>query len=339
METKTFTVDQFIKAIIVPAFADLTPDMPYESSLFDWTPIDLKGRSSTTLLNLKRTGNILQRRDASCDLNYKKLMGTTQRKITADELYAAVRQCNHAFYQGALKDLRANDPIFARNITPFFQQAFRQDIVTNSYFGSLNRAANPDSEFSTTMFDGALEWLKKYSAAGVIPSSQSFAISDVDLRQNPSTALAVLDSAFEKQNTLMRNMPAGIKAYYVSQNIVDGVAKYYRSVGQSTLEIVGQYQNGVKVYAHNDIVLLVEPMFEPVLAEISGKPNAAFCILTLRGNFNYAYDSLYGEGEDMKTALMVWYEKKELAWYYQAFMKGGVQIGLPEHTVYGITSF
>lgn len=339
MEPRIYTVEQFISAIIDPAFVDLTPSMPYESSLFDWTPIDLRGRSSTTLLNMRRTGNILQRRDASCDLNYKKLMNSTVRKITAEELYAAVRHCKHAFYQGALKDFRANDPIFDDKITPFFQQAFRMDMVTNGYFGSMNRAYNPDAQFSTTMYDGVLEWLKRYSAAGVIPAGQSFAITNVDLRQNPSTALAVLDNAYDKQNILMRNMPAGDKAYYVSQNIVDGLEKYYKTLGQDTPTLVSQFQNGVKVYSHNGITIIVEPMFEPVLAEISGNANAAFCILTLRGNFHFAYDSLYGEGEDMKTALMVWYEKKDLSWYYQAFMKGGVQIALPEHIVYGITNF
>jgi hypothetical protein len=339
MEKFILSSQEFAQFIIEPAFADLTPDMPYESTLFDWTPVDLKGKASQQLVNMRRTGNILQRRDASCDLNYKTMMGTTLRKITADELYAAVKHCGNSFYQGALKDLRGKDQAFATKILPFFQQAVRQDIVSNGYFGSTNRAHNPASTFSTTMYDGAFEWLKKYVANGVLPSAQTFAITNHDIRQNPATALAVLDNLFDKQNTLMRNMPAGDKRIKCSQNIVDGLEKYYRSLGQDTPTLVTQYQNGVKVYSHNGVAIQVEPVWEPVLAEISSNANAAMAILTLAGNFHYAYDSTYGEGEDMDMAMMVWYEIKDLSWYYQTFMKGGVQIALPEHIVWGVTSF
>lgn len=338
-ETFIISSEEFATVIIAPAFQDLTPAMPYESTLFDWTPNDLKGKASRQLLNIRRTGNILQRRDASCDLNYKKMMGSSTRKITADELYGAVKHCAHEFYQGSLKDFRAKDPVFASRILPFFQAAIRQDIVTNSYFGSLDRAPNPNSEYSTTMFDGALVWIKKYIAAGVLPATQAFALGNVDMRQTPATAIAAFQSCIDKQNVLMRNMPKAQKAFYCSQNLMDGVDKYYRSLGQSTPELVGMYANGVKVYTFDGIAIYVEPTWEPVLAEISGNTNAAWVMLTVRGNFNYAYDSMYGEGENETTGLMVWYEKKELSWYYQTFMKAGVQIALPEHIVIGITPF
>jgi hypothetical protein len=339
MEQFIISSEEFATVIIQPAFQDLTPSMPYESTLFDWTPVDLKGKSSRQLMNIRRTGNILQRRDASCDLNYKKMMGSTLRKITADELYAAVKHCSHEFYQGALKDFRAKDTVFGSRILPFFQAAVRQDIVTNGYFGSLDRAANPSSEYSTTMFDGALTWIKRYIAAGVTPASQSFALTNVDMRQNPATAMAAFKACIDKQNVLMRNMPAAQKAFYCSQNLLDGVHEYYKSLGQSTPELVGMYSNGVKIYTHNGIAIYVEPTWEPILGELSGNTNAAWIMLTIRGNFSYSYDSLYGEGEDEKTALMVWYEKKELSWYYQTFLKAGAQIALPEHIVIGITAF
>lgn len=337
MEQFIITSEEFAKFIIVPAFQDLTPSMPYENTLFDWTPVDLKGKASQQLVNMRRTGNILQRRDGSCDLNYKKMMGTTLRKITAEELYGAVKQCNHQFYQGALKDFRAKDPAFGPRILPFFQAAIRQDIVTNSYFGDMNRVANPTGEYSLNSFDGIVVWLDRYLASSVLPAAQTFSINNVDLRQNPATALAILDNAYDRQNVLMRNMPASEKAFYVSQNVVDGLVKYYRALGQDTPTLVTQFQNGVKVYSHNDIPIYVEPSWEPVLGVTRNTANAAMCILTIRGNFHYSYDSAYGEGEDMNTALMVWYEKKELAWYYQTFLKGGTQIALPEHIVWGIT--
>ena len=339
MERFILTSEEFAEFIIEPAFADLTPEMPYTDTLFDWTPVDLKGKASTQLVNMRRTGNILQRRDASCDIIYKNMMGTPLRKITADELYAAVKHCGNSFYQGALKDLRGKDPAFATRILPFFQQAVRQDIVSNSYFGNINRAHNPASTFSTTMYDGAFEWMKKYKASGVTPAGQTFAITNHDIRQNPATAVAVLDNLLDKQNVLMRNMPASMKRIKCSQNIVDGLVKYYRSLGQDTPTLVAQYQNGVRVYAHNDVAIQVEPVWEPVLGEISGNANAALAVLTLAGNFHYAYDSTYGEGEDMNMALMVWYEMKDLSWYYQTFMKAGVQIALPEHLVWGVTEF
>jgi len=339
MKKYVITSEEFAQVYIDPSFQDLVPTMPYNSTLFDWTPYDLKGKTSTQIINLRRTGNILQRRDASCDLNYKNFMGTALRKMTIDEVYAATRHCPHSFYQGALKDFRKNDPLFEKNIEPFFRSAISTDLLSNGYFGSLNRVQSPTSVYNTTTYKGVLEWLKDYQAAGVLPANQAFTISNVDLRQNPATALAVLDNAYNKQNLLMRNMAPADKAFYVSQNIVDGLENYYRSLGQTTPNLVAQYQNGVKVYAHNNVIILVEPLFEPILAELSGNPNAALCILTLRGNFSYGYDSLYGEGENLDEAFRLWYDDKELSWYYQMFLKAGTQVALPEHVVYGITAF
>jgi hypothetical protein len=46
-----------------------------------------------------------------------------------------------------------------------------------------------------------------------------------------------------------------------------------------------------------------------------------------------------GEGEDGKTALEVWYEKKDMMWYYRLFLKAGTQLALPEFTVYALSSW
>lgn len=332
------TSSEFAKLIIEPAFQDLTPNAPYEGVLFDFTLMDLQGKSSAQIMNIRRTGNILQRRDASCDLNYKKMMRTSLRKITADELYAAVKHCGHEFYTGALKDFRANDPVFGKNILPFFRAAVRQDIVTNSFFGSLDRTPNPNSEFSTTLFDGALVWIKKYLANGVMPSNQAFSLdANTDYRVSPSAAYAAFENCINKQNVLMRNMALTDKAFYCSQNMLDGLHAYHQALGQSTPELVGMTAQGVKIYSHKGIAIFVEPTWEPILAELSGNTKAAWILLTVRGNFTYAYDSKYGEGENMNQALMIWYEKKELSWYYQMFLKAGEQIALPEHIVMGIT--
>ncbi len=128
------------------------------------------------------------------------------------------------------------------------------------------------------------------------------------------------------------------KAFYVSQGVLDGYQEYLRLLGDGSAHTFAQYANGVTVSSYNNIPIFPEPVWEPVLAELYGGPNYNAAVLTLRGNFIWATDKEYGEGEDLKRAIMMWYEDKDLTWYSQQFLKAGTQIALPEHVVFAFPS-
>lgn len=327
--------DEFYTAIISPAFQDLVPTTgAFTGILGEFTLMD-DVVTKRNIINIKRTKNILQRRDASCDLNYKKLMGTTNRIISVEELYSAVKHCANGFYQGSLKDWRNGDPLFGNKILPFFQSATITDIASNSYFGDDERPEVAGMEWSTTKFNGIFKWCIRYAQAGVIPASQTFTMPAVDMLNNPATAMAVIKSAYDRQPTLMKNMPAGEKAFYVSSPINEGYQEYLRSLGEESSYIVERYANGVNVQSYNQIRIYVDPIWESILLELYG-PNSNALMLTLRGNMIFATDKNYGEGPELDEAIMVWYEKKDLSWYFQQFMKAGTQLALPEFVVFSL---
>lgn len=338
---KSFKIDSksFHLAVIEPAFQDLIPggQNPYGGTLNDFTMMTTN-KAKTPIINIKRKKNILQRRDASCDLVYKKLMGATTRIVTIDELYAATQICKNEFYQEALKDFRANDPLFADKILPFFKEAVKTDITTNSWFGDSARPDVVNGEWSTNKFDGAFKWIQQFYAAGVIPAGQSVAMPDVDMRANPAQAYNVLQSLVDRRSDLMRaSFAPGEQAIYTTQAIIDGYHKYLKSLGNGDAHTFEVYANGVRIYEIDGIPIYPEPTWTPVLAELYGaNKNAA--VLTVRGNMVFANDPDYGEGEDLKTALMLWYEQKDLTWYFQNFLRCGMNIALPEHIVFSVSA-
>lgn len=328
---------QFFESIIKPAFADLVPEgFPFHGLLNEFT-IMPNVPSSRTIVDIKRTQNILQRRDKSCDIVYKKVFGATTRKITTDEIYGATKICKNEFYQGCLKDWRAGDPIFAEKILPYFQEAVNTDIASNAYFGDISRVTTGTEIWSTDIFDGVFKWISTYSTAGVIPAGQTISIdSDEDYFTTPADAFHLIESMYNKQPVLMKAFTPLQKAFYVSQEIAEGYVRYLTSVG---LNAAGYSViiNGISVIAYQGIPILTETIWTPILTEINGGDPAYAAVLTVRGNFVFATDENYGEGPDDKTALMVWYDWNSLSWKYALFLKAGTQIALPEFIVYALT--
>ncbi|KAA5532650.1 hypothetical protein F0919_17875 [Taibaiella lutea] len=331
---------QFHESIIIPAFQDLVPEtMPFTGTLGEFTLMD-NVISKRDIIEIRRMKNILQRRDASCDLNYKKVAGTTNRRITVDELYAAAKHCKNEFYTGCLKDWRNQDPLFGNKILPWFRQAVMTDVASNAYFGDIERIDSP-SEWSTNKYDGIFKWIAAYYAAGAIPENQGFSIPVRDLRTSPQTAVNVLQNLYDNQHPLMRSLPPAEKYFTVTQSVLDGYRKWLKNTGQADT-IIANYANGVSISTFEGIPILVEPLWEPIMAEVYGGPNRNAAILTVRGNFVYGTDKTYGEmdgetgnGPD-STSLMVWYEKKDLSWYFQMFLKAGTQIALPEYVSFAV---
>lgn len=337
---ESFSIDSlsFHEAVIQPAFADIIPQgFPYRGTLNEFTLMD-DVVSKRTIVDIRRVQNILQRRDASCDINYKKVVGATTRQISVEEVYGATQFCRNEFYKGCLKDWRNNDPLFGNKILPYFQQAVNVDVASNSYFGDVDRVTAVNAQWSTNIFDGIFKWLKRYTTAGVIPAAQTVAIADgTDYTTDPTAAYNLIKALYDKQNQLMYSFQDGQKAYYVSKEILRGYEDYLIAAG-ITNGYITDVQTGLKTLAYKGIPILEEPIWTPIITEIKGSAGYA-AVLTLRGNFVFATDKNYGEGEDGKTSLEVWYEKKEMQWYYRLFLKAGTQIALPEHVVYAISSW
>jgi hypothetical protein len=337
---ETVSIDSlsFHNAVIQPAFQDLIPQgFPYRGTLNEFTLMD-NVVSKRPIIDIRRVQNILQRRDASCDVNYKKVVGASTRQITVDEVYGATTFCRNEFYQGALKDWRNRDPLFADKVLPYFQGAVNIDVASNSYFGDIDRVVSPTAQWSTNVFDGIFKWIKKYITATVIPASQTVAIADgTDYLANPSAAYNLIKTLHDKQNPLLYSFEDSQKAYYVSKEVANGYEDYLISVG---LEAQGYtlLETGIKTLAYKGIPIMIEPIWSPIISEIKGAAGFA-AVLTLRGNFVFATDKEYGEGEDGKTALEVWYEKKDMKWYYRLFLKAGTQVALPEHLVVAMSSW
>jgi hypothetical protein len=64
-------------------------------------------------------------------------------------VYGATQFCRNEFYQGDLKDWRGKDPLFGKRILPYFQGALKTDLITNSYFGDVDRATPVNAIYST----------------------------------------------------------------------------------------------------------------------------------------------------------------------------------------------
>jgi hypothetical protein len=339
---ESFSIDSlaFHQAVIHPAFADIVPaGFPFQGLLNEFTLMD-NVVSKQPIIDIRRAQNIMQRRDASCDIIYKKVFGATTRQVSTEEIYGATQFCRNEFYQGALKDFRAKDPLFADKILPYFQQAVNVDIASNAYFGDADRVVVPNAQWSTSVFDGVFKWIKKYITNNLIPAGQTSAIAngaDFKGAGGPALANSLLQTMYDSQPVLMNSFSDADKAFYVSKEIAKAYEQYLIAIGSALGNIVYK-ENGIKELFFLGIPVLTEEIWTPIITEIKGAAGYA-AVLTLRGNFIFATDKNYGEGEDGKTALMVWYEKKDLKWYYQLFLKAGTQIALPEFIVVALSAF
>lgn len=340
-ELQTFSIPAyaFFEYIIAPVFGDqATEAIGYNGTLSEFTVMN-NVVSSRPIISINRNQNIMQRRDASCDIIYKNLFGASTRKISVEELYGAVKFCRNEFYQGCLKEFRAKDPIFGSKILPYFRSAINTDITTNSYFGDVLRVVPVTNQFSTDLYDGIFKWLKTFTTSGVIPGTQTIAIADAtDYTVTPVNAYNLIKSMYDKMPPLMKTFTNDQLAYYVSPEILQGYQDYLTAAGIGNINWSREIVNGNPVVNYKGIRILAEPLWTPVITEIKGASGYA-AVLTVRGNWIFATDKDYGEGEDGKTALEIWYDKEYMTWKYRLFMKAGTGIALPEFTVYALTAF
>jgi hypothetical protein len=329
-------------AIVQPTFEDLLPpgegvldgmlqdfivmdDVPYHKPVVDITP----------------KYNILQRRDASCELVYKQIGKFGMRDIETHELYAGTKICKQEFYQGALKNFRSKDmETFGKYITPFFLSATRIDVASNTWFGDINRPNLSAYKFSTTAFPGIFTWLQTYTTNGTIPANQTFTPAATNYRTiaGYQDAFNTLQTAWQLQNEIMHGWPPESKVIYCDLPILQGYRQYMKQLGTTSDTIKVWYADEIRdLDSFLGIPIIAVPLFEPILKDIHQDSNYHHAIiLTIRKNFIFATDKSYGEGPDLDEALVIWYFRKDLSWYYQQFLKGGTQIALPSMVVWGI---
>lgn len=338
MDRLYIDAQSFYEVIVLPAFQDLIPtNYPYQGTLSEFTIMD-DVSSKRSIIDIRRQQNILQRRDASCEINYKKIFGTSNRTISVDEFYSATKLCRNELYQGCLRDWRQNKAAFEEKIQPYFQAAIMTDVATNSYFGDTARIVAPNAIWNTNTFDGIFKWIKMYYAAGVIPTTQSIAIADgTDYTATPTAAYTLLKGMYDKQNMILRSSLPKDKAFYVSQEIASGYEDYLIATGTTANGYV-DIVNGIKTLAFKGIPIFVEPIFTPVITELKGSIGYA-AVLTYRTNFIFATDKSYGEGPNGDEALRIFWSDDEMVWKWQFFMKAGTQIALPEHVIFALSSF
>ncbi len=329
----------FFEYIIRPTFADQAVGAQgFKGTLNEFTLMS-NVVTSRPIIDINRAQNIMQRRDASCDIVYKNLFGASVRKVTVEEIYAAVKFCRNEFYQGCLKEFRAKDPLFANKIVPYFKSAVNIDLTSNAYFGDVNRPAAANATYSTDIFDGIFKWYAKYIASGLVPAAQTITIANgTDYETTPVDAYNLIKSMYNKMPDLMKTFTKNQLAFYVSPEILTGYEDYLIATGSGNTDYIDDIAQGRRVPAYKGIAILEEPLWTPIIFELKGAAGYA-AILTVRGNFIFATDSSYGEGENGNTALEVWYDTEHMTWKYRMFLKVGTQIALPEYTVIALSSW
>ena len=337
MEFKTLSLKpaDYYELLVKPHFADLIPDGPYNGTLNEFTVMD-NVSSKRKIIDILGTANILKRRDASCNIVFSPVGKASIRQIEVDEVYGATIQCDNEFYQGCLEDFRNSDPKFTDYIQDFFLKAMKTDINSNAYFGDISRADDAQGIWNWNTFDGVFKHYAKYINNGTIKEQQTSAFNSGEI--TPQDAYNYLDWAWSNQEIFLKHLPNNMKAFYVSQSIYDGYAKFLKLTGGAYN--IQYYTNGFAKLQFEGIDILPEPTWDPIMFSLNGGNAAHACILTIRGNFVFATDKTYGERTDEGVkALMVWYSKDSLSWKYANFLKAGTGIAMPEHTVIGITNF
>lgn len=334
MERFTVNPNQYYDFVVKPSFADIV-NGPQNNTLGEWSIMD-DVASKRRIVDILGSRNILKRRDASCNIVFSPVGKAAIREIETDKIYGATKHCENEFYQGCLEDFQNKSPKFREYIMKFFQDAIAVDIASNAYFGDITRASDSTGVWNWNTFDGVFTHIAKYIADGAIKSAQTSTLKSGAI--TPQDAYNYLDWAYENQDLFLAHLPDNMKAFYVTKTIHKAYGDYIRSTGGAYN--VQLLQNGLQQLYFNNIPVLVEPTWDPIMTALNSGTAAHAVVLTIRGNFVFATDKNYGEATpDGVKSLMVWYSYDELSWKYANFMKAGTGIAYPEHLVIGMTPF
>lgn len=335
MERLVFSTEKFYELMVKPHFADLnpvgdTPGKPGSFSVMD------NVTSSKKIIDLIGGGNILERKEASCNILYKPVAGLATRKIETDKLWGATKSCDEEFYDDCFEDFRNQSEIFTRFVIQWFGKLVKKDINSNAYFGKVARTNDATGYWSWNKYDGIFTWLARYVADGSIPADQSSTIASGPL--TPAGCYGIIEWAYSHQNDLMAAMPDGEKAFYVSRKIADGYRSYLKSIGGNS-EISLHTNSSTGLLMHEGIQIVVEPFWAPIMRLLNGGNDANACILTLQGNFVFGTDKKYGvkDQEGKTVGFSTWFDVNEQSWKFLTGLKAGTQIAYPELVVVAMT--
>jgi len=323
--------------IIMPEFADVLDEngdvtQPSDEE-GDWMVMD-NVVTSRPIIDLFGSQNILKRRDQTCKLIYSTVGRLGAREIHTTKVYAAVEDCTEEFYQGAFADYESeNFDQFASQVMPLMSKAVATDLYTNRYFGDTSRISDPAGVWSWNRFDGVFTQISKYITAGVIPSSQTFAIAGGAI--TPAAANTALDNAYNAQGDIMENMNDEDKCFYVDKKLAEA---YHDYLVQSGVTVLSERMSGKPILYKKGILVKVKK-WNPTLKSLNSGTEAHAIILTLKGNFVYGADTTYGGGPKHNEAIRIWYSMDDDVWRRQIHLKSGTEIAAPQFIVLGLTSF
>lgn len=324
--------------VIAKIFADILPTYTgtYNGVLGEFTVADdVPLSTGKTLISLFAKGMQLKRKDGSCKTDWSTMAVAGTEKIFVTELYGAIEDCQEEFYTGALKDYAELAPKFRDFVLTYFQKLLRFDLAVNSYFGDINRAADPNGKYSWNMFDGIFTHYQKAAVSGRLPSSQLLSIPDGEI--NPVDAFGIFQDMYDAQDEDLDTEDDNAKAYYVNKKLAKAYWRYMRSLGQTTKDLLNYVMDGIPVLSHEGIPIFVEPIWDPVIKSLNGGVGHA-AVLCKRGSWVFGTNSKYGGGPNKNEALRVWWSDDDEVWRQKAHMVAGTQVMGTEHAVVA-TSF
>lgn len=338
-ELKPFTVPAkaMHELIVMPQFGDvldpLTGNLIPSDEEGDWQIMD-NVVHQRPVMDLFGGQNVLKRRDATCKLIYSPAARLGVRYITTEKLYAAVEDCQEEYYQGSFEDYQNQDfQTMFSEIMPILEKGVATDIYSNKWFGDVSRMSDTNGVWSWNKFDGIFTWYAKYIADGIIPAAQTFTIPEGVL--TPTQANDALDTAFNKQDGIMKFYDKSLKVFYVDNDLAEAYFEYLKASGQT---VMTERMSGKPILYKKGI--LVKPKkWDGILGALNGGTEAHAVILTLQGNFIYGADSKYGGGPKRDEAVRIFYSFDDDVWRRQMHLKAGTQIAAPQHSVFGMTEF
>jgi len=351
MENLVLNPGAFYKLIMQPAFADLTPDYngAYTGMFEDFTIFpEVSLARGQRMIDVFTNTSVLQRKDRSCKTNWTQIGTSDNRLLTVAELYGATSQCFEEFYAGDFRDFRSTAPEFLEFIVNRFKKIIWKDIMTNSYFGDVNRQDDDVADpiigpVSWNKYDGVFKKMANYINLGTIPATQSTALAALPSGEmDPTTAYNSLKAMFDAQNDIMLGMEDLDLAYYIDYKWAHAYARYLTAAGVETVKAIDYIQNGVPVLSFEGIPIFVNRAWNPILRKlnkISGTPTEAHAgVLTIRKNFCFGTDKSYGGGPLLDQAFEVYYDYYDREWKVRMDLVAGTEIIAPQHVVLSMTN-
>ena len=352
IEALTLNPNYFFKTFLQPAMLDLVPEYSgvYTGMFEDFTVFPkVSLAKGAPLIDVFTNKSVLQRRDRSCNMNWKQIGTSSNRKLYVTELYGATSQCWEQFYDGDFKDFRDTAPQFLNIITERFRRMIWTDLAINSYFGDTTR---PDDDVTDTIlgnmnwnsYDGIQKKIINYINAGTIPSSQNLAQSGTYLPSGvmtPDQAYNALVAMYESRNDIMFGLDDMDLAFYIDKRWAYYYSQYLIQAGVNTVKAIDYIQDGVPVLNFQGIPIFVNKLWNPVLSHLNktgGVPTEAHMgILTIRKNFCFGTDQDYGIGPMNDVGFRIWWDETNQQWRTLSGLVAGTELIAPQHTVYSCT--